>query len=318
MRWHLVAVAILGIALQEGAKYDEARKLFMEAYGARIASARSRQAKVMLIRELLDVARREQDVEVRRIELECAEKLSLEVGNLYLAVEVIREKAHLPCEDSRSPEELKAEAERIWASKVPESRLIPHRLEGLALWFRSRSDNSLEILKWEERIREFVLSPLVVPEPYPPAVKRALRNIAGTPVMIINAQSGFSLNVATESKEINATVMQYPLQPDKVLPSSRWMAIRRDENVFIFRNINSGLFLSVVPGQTGIVQAPLNDTEWFLWRLLPTKSGGYLFQSEGNKLFMSPPVHRLNEGVGVWTHAPDPDGGIIWRIVPAP
>ncbi len=296
----------------------KAEKLVEEVFGKNMAKARSAQEKSKLAQEILQSAREEQDMAVRFAALQAARRLAIEALDGKLGLEIVREivQTYEPLEEMTKEDRL-SEADHLWgqAEKSQGREKLAKQLEAAEYWFYADIKTGLVVKKWEERMTG--LRDVVLIKPYPPEVQRALKAITGRPITLLNAASGFSMNVSQERKDPGAPVMQYPLLPDKVLPSSRWIARRQEEDVFVFESLNSKLCLSVAPERTDIVQLPYNGDALQQWILIPTATGGFLFKNKGNGLYMSPPESRLHEGTGLFTHPRRNNDSEVWRIVPA-
>lgn len=317
MVWQVILCGLL--TLTESGDWSaiiKAQQLFHEVYGKKIEAAKTPEAKAALAKELLELAKKETDQLAKRVELEEAKKLTMESGNRFLAIEAIRQLVTvIPCPDDIS--DPCATAEDLW-DQATQSNTVFDKLDAIQMWFYAPSQSALITSKWEKRISDFLIEPLVLRPPYPVSVSRVLSRLTGVPVMLLNANSGFSLNVSTESKDVNAMVMQFPLQKDKILPSSRWTIARSGADTFAFQNCNSGLFLTWKESVWHLVQDTWRNTDNQQWNLLPTKNGAFLIRNAANGLFVAPPSDKITEGVGVGAFPPNPDGGIFWRIIPAP
>ena len=296
----------------------KAQKVVVEVVGKDIAKARTHQEKAKLAQEILRLAREEQDMAVRFAALQAARKLAVEAMDGKLGLEIVREIVQIynPPEEMSQADRL-AEADRLWgqAEKAQGREKLAKQLEAAEQWLYADVKTGLTVKKWEERIAS--LCDIVLSKPYPIEVQRALKAIANRPITILNAFSGFSVNVSQERKDSGAMVMQYHLLSDKVLPSSRWTARRLEEDVFVFESLNSKLCLSTFSERPDIVQLPYNGSDMQQWILIPTVTGGFLFKNKGNGLYMSPPTNRLNEGTFLFTHPRRYHDSEVWRIVPA-
>ncbi|MEM4217983.1 MAG: RICIN domain-containing protein [Candidatus Methanomethylicaceae archaeon] len=317
MVWQVILCGLLAVSESgDWSSFLKAEQLFYEVYGKKIEAAKTPEAKAALARELLELAKKETDQLAKRVELEQAKRLAVEAGNRFLAIAVIKEiVAIVPCPDDVN--DPCATAEELW-DQSSQSHALSDKLEAIQMWFYAPSQSALITSKWEKRISDFLIEPLVLRPPYPVSVSRVLNRLTGVPVMLLNATSGFSLNVSTESKDINAMVMQFPLQKDKILPSSRWTIARIGADTFAFQNCNSGLFLTWKEGVWHLVQDTWRNMDNQQWHILPTKNGAFLIRNTANGLFLAPPSDKITEGVGVLTCQPNQDAGIFWRIVVAP
>jgi len=316
MVWQVILCGLL--AVSESGDWSatiKAQQLFHEVYGKKIEAAKTPEAKAALAKELLELAKKETDQLAKRVELEEAKKLAVEAGNRFLAIEAIKELvAVVPCPDDVS--DPCATAEELW-NQSSQSNALSDRLDAIHIWLYAPPQSALVASKWEKRINEFLIEPFTLKPPYPVSVSRTMNRLTGVPVTLINCASGFSMNVSMESKDINAPAMQYPLQKDKILPSSRWVIERVGKDSFALRNYHSGLVLTWKEGVWHLVQDIWRNAESQHWHLLPTKSGLFLIRNVANGLFVAPPSDKITEGVGLGTYPPNPDGGIFWRIAPA-
>ena len=98
-----------------GQELQKAEKLVQEAFGQDILQAKLPKQKADLAREILKVAREEQDPVARFAALEAAKRLAIQAQEARLAWEIVREMVERfqPSEEM-SPAERLAEADRLW------------------------------------------------------------------------------------------------------------------------------------------------------------------------------------------------------------
>ena len=297
---------------------SRAEKAVQEVFGRDMLKARSTQEKAKLAQEILKTAREEQDPAVRFAALQAARRLATEAMDGQLGLEIVRQIVadYQPMEEMSASDRL-ADADRLWqqAEQAQGREKLAKQLEAIEAWLYADLEIGLTAKKWNVRINEFVLESFIIRKPYPLQMVQLMKQMSEVPVMLINVHSGFSMNVSMESREPGGMVMQYPLQKDKILPSSRWLIIRLKEDVYVLRNCHSGLFLTFQDNNSYLIQDVQKDSLAQQWDIIPTKSGTYLLKQRSNQMYLAPPPDKLNNPVGLYV-CPPTNAGIFWKIIP--
>jgi len=146
MVWQVILCGLL--AVSESGDWSapiRAQQLFHEVYGKRIEAAKTPEAKAVLAKEILELAKKEADQTAKLVELENAKNLAIDANAAALAVEITKELAQLS-KDDLSDDPL-TEAERLWA----DAHTLSDKLKAIELYFRSRSHGITDVL-WTRRI----------------------------------------------------------------------------------------------------------------------------------------------------------------------
>ncbi|MEM4204182.1 MAG: RICIN domain-containing protein, partial [Candidatus Methanomethylicaceae archaeon] len=320
MVWQVILCGLLAISESgDWSSFLKAEQLFYEVYGKKIEAAKTPEAKAALAKELLELAKKETDQLAKRVELEQAKRLAVEAEAVALAVDIVRTFIEAFPETTKNPETLIDRAEELW--KEGESKQWPGsftwHLDAIELFLKAAPQSPLISQKWEQRISELMIAPFVLREPYSPSVSRIMSRMAKSPVTLINATSGYTMNVGSESRDIGAMVLQFPILRDKILPSCRWLIQPISVNKFVLRNYHSGLVLTWKENSPHLVQDLWRNDIHQQWRLLPTKNNCFIIQNCANFLYVAPPPDRVTDDVALGLYPAHPEGGIFWKIVPS-
>jgi len=150
MLWGILLLCAL--VLTEGSW--QAKQLFHEVYGQKLAAAKTPQAKTALAKELLELARKETDLEAKRIELQTAKRLAIEAEAAALALDVVRAWVEAFPETSLSQAELLERAELLWKEAEAKKGMekLAWQVDAIELWLQSRASGQLTSVIWANRI----------------------------------------------------------------------------------------------------------------------------------------------------------------------
>lgn len=129
-----------------------------EAFGSRLARARSIPEQYTILRELLDVGRKDPDPAARRAALEKVKESAISLGCPYLALEAARELGRLDTTSVTPPEFIFDRAQEIWDRSNPlsETEQIAVRIDAVQMVCSvlEGAQNTLIGKQWKSRIDE--------------------------------------------------------------------------------------------------------------------------------------------------------------------
>lgn len=138
-----------------------------EAFGSRLARARSILEQYTILRELFEVGKKDPGTGVRRAALEKVKESAIDLGCPYLALEAARELGRMDAAAMAPPDFIFDRAQEIWdrSNQLTETEQIAVRIDALQMVYSvlERSQDTLIGKQWKSRIddlRSGVIIPL--------------------------------------------------------------------------------------------------------------------------------------------------------------